>query len=142
MRGFTLIEMLLSVALIGIIAAIGTPIYQSFQVRNDLDIATQTIVQNISRAKILARSMDRNSAWGVKIQTGDVTLFQGSSYNNRDITLDESTAISTSITTSGTLEYVFAKFTGYPSSAATTTLTSQLNETRTITVNTRGSVGY
>lgn len=141
-RGFTLIEVLMAVATIGLIAGIGVPVYQSFQVRNDLDIAATSFVQSLRRAQILAGAVDGDTGWGVRIQLGSITLFRGASYVARDATFDEVFQAPTGIAPSGAQEIVFAKFTGLPETTGTTVLTSNTNETRTITINTKGTVSY
>ena len=140
--GFTLIEVMLSVAAIGIIAGISIPIYQSFQVRNDLDIATVEIAQSARRAQTLSQAVDGDTSWGVKIQSGSMTVFKGISYVARDSTFDELFDVPTSITPSGISEVVFAKFTGLPQTTGTITLTSNTNETRNVTINQKGMVSY
>lgn len=140
--GFTLIEVLFSVAAIAIIAGISMPIYQSFQVRNDLDIATVTVAQSFRRVQVLSQAVDGDTSWGIKIQSGSITLFKGTSYASRDTTFDEVFDVPTSITPSGISEVVFAKFTGLPQSTGIISLTSNTNETRTITINAKGMVAY
>lgn len=140
--GFTLIEMLLVIAVITIIAGISIPIYQSFQVRNDLDIGTVSIAHSLRRAQVLSQAVDGDTTWGISITSGSLTLFKGTSYAARDSTYDELFTIPTSITPSGVSEIVFAKFTGLPLTAGTITLTSNANETRTITINAKGMVDY
>lgn len=134
--------MLLSISLITIIAGISVPVYQSFQVRNDLDIATTTLAQSLRRAEVLAQAVDGDISWGVSIQSGNITLFKGTSYAARDTALDEVFDVPTSIAPSGVSEIVFAKFTGLPTSTGTITLTSNINETRAITINAKGMVSY
>lgn len=141
-QGFTLIEMMLSIATIGVIATISIPIYQSLQVRNDLDVVAVEVVHSLRRAKVLSQSVDGDISWGVKVQSGSATVFKGASYSSRDTTLDEIFEIPTSITPSGLLEIVFEKFTGTPQSIGTITLTSSANETRTITINNKGTISY
>ncbi len=142
-KGFTLLEVLLSAALITIIAGFSFPIYQSFQVRNDIDIAQTTAGQTLRRAQILSQSVDGDISWGVKIQSGSIVLFKGANYAGRDVNFDEIFILPSSIVPSGLTEIVFAKFTGLPSLTGTATLTaSQINETRTITINGKGTVGY
>lgn len=140
--GFTLIELLLSISVIMIIAGMSAPIYQSFQVRNDLDIATVTIAQSLRRAEVLAQAVDGDTNWGVDIRTGSITVFKGASYATRDTAFDELFDVPTSITPSGVSGVVFAKFTGVPQTTGTITLTSNANETRIITINAKGTVNY
>ena len=140
--GFTLIEMLLSIAAIGIIAGISIPVYQSFQVRNDLDIATVETVQTLRRGQVLAQAVDGDTGWGVKIQGGSITLFKGTSYAGRDSNFDEVFDMPGAIVPTGVTEVVFAKFTGLPQAIGTATFISNTNETRTITINAKGMVSY
>ena len=141
-KGFTLIEVLLSLALMALLAVMSVPVYQSFQVRNDLDIAAVTLAQTLRRAELLSQAVDGDSTWGVRIESGLITLFKGASYGARDFNFDETFIVPTSITPSGAQEFVFAKLSGAPQSTGTVTFTSSINETRTITVNARGTVGY
>lgn len=141
-KGFTLLELLLSISIIIIIAGISTPIYQSFQNRNDLDITMVTITQSLRRAKTLSQAVDGDTNWGVKIQTGNIILFKGLSYESRNINFDEIFDMPTSITPSGVSEIVFTKFTGLPQITGTITLISNANETRNVVINNKGMVSY
>ena len=141
-KGFTLLEVLLSLAAIALISGISIPLYQSFQVRNDLDIAATTYAQSLRRAQILAQAMDGDIAWGVYMTSGSITLFRGISYVSRDSNFDEVFEIPASITPSGISEIIFTKFTGLPQTTGSVTLTSTINETRVITINARGTISY
>jgi len=141
-KGFTLLEMLLSIALITIIAGIGVPIYQSFQTRNDLNVAQEAVAHTLHRAQTLAQASDGDTSWGMYATTSNVVLFKGTSYVARDSGFDEVFEISAGLSVSGTQEYVFAKFTGEPQTTGTTILTSNSNEVRDIVVNSKGMVSY
>jgi prepilin-type N-terminal cleavage/methylation domain-containing protein len=143
-RGFTLIEMLLSVGLIAALASLSLPIYASFNNRNDLDISTQTLAGMLRRAETYARNVQGDSSWGVKVQAGSAVLFEGDSYATRDSTADETDNIPTTITIGGTVsEVVFTKFTAAPSATGTITLThTATNDVRTVTLNAKGMVDY
>lgn len=141
-KGFTLPEILLSIALIGLLSAMSIPVYQSFQVRNDLDIATESVVHAFRRAQLLSQAVDGDISWGVSVQTGSIVIFKGVSYASRDASFDEIFTLPTNISFSGVSEVVYAKSTGLPGTTGICTLTSNVNETRTITINTKGMVGY
>ncbi len=140
--GFTLIEIILSIGLVSLLAAISIPLYQTFQVRNDLDIAAVTEVQNLRRAQLLAQAVDGDTNWGVYATSGSITLFQGLSYATRATTSDDVVSVPTSITPTGTLEMVFTKFTGLPQASTTVIFNSSVNETRTISINAKGTISY
>lgn len=141
-NGFTMLEVLLTVATISILAVISMPIYQNFQVRNDLDIAVSATAQSLFRAQALAVGMDGDTTWGVRVQSGRIVLFKGASYVARDTTYDELFTVPASITPSGVQEVVFTKFTGLPQTTGTFILTSNTNEIRNITINSKGMVTY
>ena len=58
------------------------------------------------------------------------------------MTFDEVFSMPTSITVSGLGEIVFEKFTGEPQNTGTTTLTSVNNETRSVNINSKGTISY
>lgn len=141
-KGFSLIEILLSLTLIGIMAGMVMPVSKNFLNRNELD---QTVVSGVSflrRAQTLAIAGDGDSAWGVKLSTSSILLFKGDSYATRDSSFDESISVVSSIIISGTEEFVFQKGTGMPVVVGTSSFTLFNNETRTVTVNQKGMVSY
>lgn len=140
--GFTLIELLLSISIMAILAGIGLPVFQSFQSRNDVDIATMIFVQGVRRAQVLARGMDSDANWGAYVTTGTITIYSGANYAARTVLLDETYDISSGAMITGTQEFNFSKFTGFPVASGTLIFTSPTNETRTITINTKGTVSY
>ncbi len=141
-NGFSLVELLLVVAVIGLLTALSLPVYQTFQVKNDLAVATTTVGQSLRRAQLLAQAVADDNTWGVMIQSGSIVLFQGTSYSARDTTEDEIFTLPASITPTGQTEIVFNKLTGLPQTTGTTTLTTSTNETATIAINNQGTVTY
>jgi prepilin-type N-terminal cleavage/methylation domain-containing protein len=141
-HGFTLIEVLFSVVLISFLAGITIPIYQSYQVRNDLDIAGTTFAQNLRRAQMLSQAEDGDASWGLYATTGNIILFKGASFALRDNAFDEATAIPENFIISGLSEVVFSKFYGVPQMTGTTTITSNINEKKDININEKGRVQY
>lgn len=137
-----MLEIALSIAILGIMFSVSMPMYHVFMVRNDLDIATMTLVQDLRRAQTLSQVAHGDSTWGVHIGVGSILIFKGVSYAARDISFDEDTSMPASITVSGLNNIMFTKLTGTPQSTGTTTLTSSANETRNITINEKGMVDY
>ncbi len=140
--GFTLLEVLLSIATISLIVGFSSVVFQNSQVRTDHESGASSLVQSYRRAQMLSRAVDGDSQWGVRIQDGSLTLFKGASYAARDTNFDELTDVPATITVSGLQEVVFAKKTGLPQSTGTTTLLSSTNETRTVTINGEGMISF
>ena len=140
--GFTLVEVLLSIAAIAIISGISMPIYLSFQVKDDLDIAVVTLVQSLRRSQAQSQASEGDANWGVKIQSGSITLFKGASYAGREASYDEIFNTSSAISFAGISEIVFDKLSGEPDTTGTITLTSTTNQTATVTLNGKGMVDY
>jgi len=142
LAGFTLLEVLLSVAIITILTGISLPVYESFVRRNDLDLTAQGITAMLRRADTYARAVKNDSAWSVEIQPTTVTLFQGTNFAARTVAFDETLSVPASMTPGGIGEVQFAKFSATPNVAGNITLTSTTNDVRTITINTKGMVSY
>src|SRR3990167_215238 len=83
-EGFTLLEVLMSVAIIGLLAGISIPVYRSLKIRSDLDIAVSVLISNLRRAQVLSQATQANLEWGVNLSPGFVTLFGGESFSLRD----------------------------------------------------------
>jgi prepilin-type N-terminal cleavage/methylation domain-containing protein len=141
-HGFTLVELLLSVAILTLLTGLSLPVYETFVRRNDLDLTTQSVVSSIRRAETYARANNGDNTWGVKFASNGVTLFEGASYATRDTTSDEPINIPNTVTVTGTSEIVFSKLSATPSATASVTLSSTTNDTRTVTVNGEGMVDY
>lgn len=141
-QGFTLLEVLLSVAIIALLTGLSMPVYETFMRRNDLDLTAQQLAASLRRAQTFARGVNRDSAWSVEIQPSAITLFQGTNFASRTQAYDEVVAIPPSITVSGLSEVQFTKLQATPNTTGSITLTSSANATRTVTINAKGMVEY
>lgn len=100
--------------MLGIIGT-GALVYtRSFASRQDAPAVAEAIAAAISHAETQARAVMGDSSWGVKINTGEIVVFKGSSYINRVATSDEKIKISNAAEVSGITEIVFSKVYGYP----------------------------
>jgi len=139
--GFTLLEVLLSVAIISVLAGLSLPVYRTLIMKNDLDIAAATIASSLRRAQVLSQAVDGDATWGVKAQSGSIVLFKGASYAGRDPNFDEIFDMPTSISVSGTNEIVFTKLTGFPQTTGTINLSTE-SDARSVPINEKGAVNY
>lgn len=140
--GFTLLELLLSIVIIGSLVGVSLPVYESFTRRNDLDLAAQNLAMSLRRAQTYARAVEGDAAWGVAVQSSALTLYKGNTFASRDTSFDEAIAIPGSISRSGLSEVTFAKMSGAPNVTGGFTLQSTTNDVRTVTVNAKGMVEY
>ena len=134
-------ELLLSIAIIGLLAGLSLPVYRTLMQKNDLDIATTTIALSLRRAQVLSQAVDGDTTWGVNTQNNNIVIFKGTSYATRDATFDETFDVPTNVGLSGSTEIVFAKFTGLPQTTGTINL-STANDSRSVTINDKGTVSY
>lgn len=141
-KSVSLLEVILSIAIMVVIMGFSVPVYGSLKTKTDLDNATNHFVNAMRRAQISARGMASDSNWGVKFETGKITIFRGESFDTRTQSSDETIEISPQIGIAGTDEIIFSKFSGNPASATTSTLNFEVVETRTINVNEKGTISY
>jgi len=141
-RGFTLVELLLSMMIIVVVSGLSIPLYESFNRRNDLDITAQTVASAMRRAQAYSRAPSNDAAWGIKLQSNNIVIFQGTSYAARNATYDETINLPGSITGSGLTEIAFGKLSGAASATGTYNLTSTTNSTKAISVNAKGTIDY
>ena len=139
-RGLTLIEIILVIAAIAVIVGLSTPLFQIFQVSNDLDDTAALLAQTLRRAQTHTASGDSGGPWGVRVGTSTFTLFQGADYASRDQSLDQPFPLPVTINASGSVETVFTGRSGFPEEASTTTLKIASGRQKTILVNAKGRV--
>lgn len=140
--GFTLLEVLLSVAIITLLMGLSLPVYETFVRRNDLDITAQSLAVVLRRAQVYAHSAQNDSAWSVEVQTSAITLFRGTNFAGRNTVYDETVSVPGTVTPGGLTEVQFAQFTAAPNTTGNITLASTTNDTRTVSVNAKGMVDY
>jgi prepilin-type N-terminal cleavage/methylation domain-containing protein len=127
--GFTLLEIILVIALISILTGITIPVYQSYQNRNDLESTLSLVKHLLSKAQLMSQASVLDSSWGVHLEQYEITLFRGSDFSSRDTTFDQTTQVYGGSVVDG--EVVFEKFTGH----TTTTDIDITNSNETLVVN-------
>ncbi len=141
-KGFTLVEILLSIVIFALLAGLSIPLYRSFAVHNEGGIAVNIVAQTMRRAQLLSQASHSDQTWGISVQTGQVTLFQGASFGTRNANFDESFSIPNGFLPSGLTEIVFTKLSGEPNTTGMLSFTSPLNEIHSLTINAKGMIQY
>ena len=141
--GFTLIELMLSIAILGLLTGLSIPLYATFSNRNSLDLATQNVATLLRRAETYSRGAKLDTQWGVELQSDKATLFNGSNFAGRNVAYDEVVTTSPSVGLSGLNEVLFSKLGGIPQATGSITVTStNSGEARMITINAKGVINY
>ena len=141
MKGFTLIEVLLTFAIIAIISVIGVMSLSNFNKDKALDIEVEKVLSLVTKARSLTLSALDGSAYGVHFEERKAVLFNGASYSagastNEIQTLNGEVKISAISLAGGGSDVVFAKLTGATAQSGTITVAEVRNasQTKVITI--------
>lgn len=122
-RGYTFIELLIVIAIIGVIMAITIPSFSRFRENSNLNIDTMNVITLMNRARLLSISEKGDSQYGVHLSSTSTILFAGPTFSGSPTSTRETYTLSSGITMTGTAsDIIFDKVTGKASTAATTTL--------------------
>lgn len=140
MKGFTLVEILVSMSLIVIIGGFSIPVFQTFQFSNEVEQVLNYSVSALKKAQVYSQTGKDDSEWSVAFESGRITLFRGNDYQTREQDFDEEYRISPLIVFSGNTIVSFNKIYGETTSS-TIAITFNDNN-RTLTINEKGIINY
>ena len=140
-RGYSLPELLVVLAIVAVIGSVVVSGYRAVRLVGDARHAGFIVSDALHEAQNRALNEEYDSAWGETIAGGNVVVFSGATYATRTSSRDHTYPLPSSITAAGTTEVDFAKFTGVPAAAATTTLSNAYG-TSTVTVSTGGAISH
>lgn len=83
-KGFTLVELLIALGILGIITTLGTSFFSTSIGRNELVSASWEVVDTLRRAQTTGLSGKGNTEWGVHFETTQYVLFDGGTYSAAD----------------------------------------------------------
>jgi len=115
MRGFTLIEILLVIAIIGLLAFLCIPLGLELYRSQQLDTTADGLVQALARARSKAISGEFDSNFGIYLSENKYILYKGQSFDLRDQAYDEVFEPAGNIIFSGLSQLNFSKISGQPS---------------------------
>jgi len=128
-RGFTALEILVVIAILGILLSVIMPSFMNFRRSSLLNTDTMNLITLINRARLLSVSSKDDDQYGIHLESSKAVLFKGATYSAGSTT-NETHTFSTGLTLSsitvstGGSDVLFEKVTGATtnSAAATTTL--------------------
>lgn len=118
-RGFTLVEMLIVIALTAMLAGLGAVASFTFLRSQRLEATAETIVAEITRVRSDAFTQVNDTGHGVEVFTDRIVRFDGNSFATRNISKDAVTYFPSPVTLSGIYELDFAPGTLKPVNAGT-----------------------
>lgn len=137
-KGFTLIEVIMVIVIIGLVTASSAAFYAKFYGQSSLTQTTDALIEQLRKAQLYAMTGRLGGNWGIHNGLNQIILFQGNSYGQRDASFDEIMSIYQPTIISGFTDIVFYK-TGTPSATGTITV-SAASTVKTITVGSMGVI--
>ncbi len=145
MKGFTLIELVVTVAVIGVIATIGLSSFSGLNSEEALRMEVEKIVSVLSKARFQTISAKGGVAYGVHLEERKAVLFPGGVYspsdkNNQSYPLQGAVRISVISLAGGGSDVIFKKLSGATTQHGTVTLSLARNAQASSTI-TIGATG-
>jgi len=134
--GFTLIELILVVALILIIATTATVFNSSWYLQNNLESSKNMLTSSIRKAQSYSISKKNGLTWGVCLTGQTIRMFGGSCAVP---IIKDDYLLPNNITISGLSNFTFSPFRGEPSSAQSINLSGN-NKNYNLIINLAGGV--
>ena len=146
MRGFTFVEVLISIFVLILLGSIGVTAFISSRDSKNLDVITDGLDSTLELAKSDAIAGKNASNFGVEFDSGSYTYFAGSAYSagtatNKVTLLPTGWKLSTT-TSSGRSYIVFNHLTGTAQATGTITVSNIANasSTRSVSVGASGDI--
>lgn len=142
-RGFTIIELILVIAIISFLAVLSSPFYSRFLLQNAVDNTVSQLAGSLRKAQIYSMMGKQGSGWSVNYGgvANTITLYKGTTAFalRPNPSADETFSINPNVSVSGITDINFARITGMPAPTGPTTVTiSSGTNSKTIIVNLQG----
>ena len=147
--GFTLIEILVTIAIFAIILSIVIVATKSFSDTVNLDNAGKIIGTNIKLAKMRSVGALNDTNYGVRFEGDKITVFAGDTFDvsdptNKVVNLSDNVKISSINLAGGGIDLVFNRLTGTTNNAGTIEieLANDSSEKKQIVINEEGQIDH
>lgn len=136
MRGYTIIEILIAVAIVLILTTVVFQGITSFRESNDLARAADIVYDTLNKARALTLASKEQSVYGARLASSTITLFKGPSYviddpDNEIKEIPSLVVISGLSLASTSPDIVFKRLSGETDNYGTITLTTTRNPLKT-----------
>jgi len=146
-RGFTLIEFLITCAVLGVLLALVYPQFARFRENQVLKAGVTDIMSTLNKAQSQALSSIDSSSYGVYFSANQIVVFKGTSYSvgnpSNEVISIVSPASITNVTLGGVSsssgELYFSRLGGAPNKSGTVTITTP-NLSKIITIGAAGTI--
>lgn len=140
-RGFTFVEILVVLGVIGLLTGLAIPFYQTFYIDSQLDNTTSELIQTLRRAQLKAMASEDDQTFGVHLEQRRFVLFKGSTYNPSDSYNEVNQLPNTLTLTSGVgPNVVFNQLKGTTTNIGNITISSVNNRSQIISINEVGRI--
>ena len=139
-KGFTLIELLLVIALILVVGFFSSGFYVRFIDQMAVQDAKEGLIGALSEARSAALAGKYNASWGVKKNSGEIVIFRGDSYANRNLDFDQVLKVNSNVTVSGFDEEVFSPGGGFPVKTLPDVVVSLGTASESFSLNSEGAI--
>ena len=150
--GFTLVELLVTMAIVAILAAVSFSNYAGFKNKQSIEAEVPKLTAVVREAMELSKSQADGDQWGVHFANPTGTsndfyeIWKGSSYASSSVTKKINLSANVGFTNpadGATKDVIFAKATGLPAASATVVIQSLSGGgTGTIDIDSSGRVDY
>lgn len=145
--GFTIVEILIGLAILGIISAITFASFSGLNSANALHASVGLVASNIEQARSLTLASHQGEQYGVHLGTTSITMFTGAHYGASDadnvtIDIDRHVEISNVTLSGGGSDILFQRLTGatHQSGTITLSLKDDSSSTKIITIDATGII--
>gem|GEM_PF-911677 len=143
-QGFTLIEMLIVVAILATVLSIGLPVASRYQIDSQINETTSLLIENLRLAAQDSQSGWKDAGYGLKFLPNQYVIYQGDNYASRQVNFDRVVPLLSSLkielSISPLLDEIPFNRRGLAQSNGTITITHQSGSSKSLIINNLGTI--